>query len=59
MTHPLLVGLDGVAARHRDIPYPDKPNPQWLIDGFTMPQAGDAIRMFSREHNIVIDELRI
>lgn len=51
--------LNGEAALHRNIAYPRDPNPYWLVDGFTMPATADVIEMFSRNHNIVIDELRI
>ena len=50
------VANDGVAALHRDIAYPRKPNPHWLIDGFTMPQAGEAIRAYP-DTPVLIDHL--
>jgi len=51
--------LDGVAAKNQNLANASRPDPYWLIDGFTMPQPADVIEMFSHQHNIVIDELRV
>jgi len=51
--------IDGVAAKHQSLANASRPDPYWLIDGFTMPRPADAIEMCSHQHNIVIDELRI